>query len=83
MAKTKPVINVAFVGHVDHGKSTTIGHLMFQAGNLSQQNLDKLKEEAKKQGKVGFLSRPSDVFLYRSFKERFGGRRRLDKKYSS
>ncbi len=54
MAKTKPVINVAFVGHVDHGKSTTIGHLMFQAGNLSQQNLDKLKEEAKKHGKVGF-----------------------------
>ena len=54
MAKTKPIINVAFVGHVDHGKSTTIGHLMFQAGNLSQQNLDKLKEEAKKHGKVGF-----------------------------
>ncbi len=54
MAKTKPVINVAFVGHVDHGKSTTIGHLMFQAGNLSQQNLDKLKEEAKKHGKIGF-----------------------------
>src|SRR3989344_5293049 len=54
MAKTKPVINVAFVGHVDHGKSTTIGHLMFQAGNLTQQNLDKLKEEAKKHGKVGF-----------------------------
>ncbi len=54
MAKTKPVINVAFVGHVDHGKSTTIGHLMFQSGSLSQQQLDKLKEEAKKHGKVGF-----------------------------
>ncbi len=54
MAKTKPVINIAFVGHVDHGKSTTIGHLMFQAGNLSQQKLDKLKEEAQKHGKVGF-----------------------------
>ncbi|MEK6818416.1 MAG: elongation factor 1-alpha [Nanoarchaeota archaeon] len=54
MAKTKPIINVAFVGHVDHGKSTTIGHLMFQAGNLTQQKLDKLKEEAQKHGKVGF-----------------------------
>lgn len=54
MAKEKPVINVAFVGHVDHGKSTTIGHLMFKAGNLPQQQLDKLKEEAKKNGKVGF-----------------------------
>ena len=47
MAKTKPVINVAFVGHVDHGKSTTIGHLMFKAGNLQQQQLDKLKAKLK------------------------------------
>jgi len=54
MAKTKPVINVAFVGHVDHGKSTTIGHLMFKCGNLPQQKLDKLKQEAEKHGKVGF-----------------------------
>jgi len=54
MAKTKPVINVAFVGHVDHGKSTTIGHLMFKCGNLPQQKLDKLKAEAEKHGKVGF-----------------------------
>jgi elongation factor 1-alpha len=54
MAKTKPVINVAFVGHVDHGKSTTIGHLMFKAGRLPQQQLDKLKAEAQKYGKVGF-----------------------------
>lgn len=54
MAKTKPVINVAFVGHVDHGKSTTVGHLMFKHGNLPQQQLDKLKAEAVKNGKVGF-----------------------------
>lgn len=54
MAKEKPVINVAFVGHVDHGKSTTIGHLMFKAGKLPQQTLDKLKAEAQKHGKVGF-----------------------------
>ena len=54
MAKEKPVINVAFVGHVDHGKSTTIGHLMFQTGKLPQQELDKLKAEAVKHGKVGF-----------------------------
>jgi elongation factor 1-alpha len=54
MAKEKPIINIAFVGHVDHGKSTTIGHLMFKAGKLTQQVLDKLKEEAKKHGKVGF-----------------------------
>ena len=54
MAKEKPIINVAFVGHVDHGKSTTIGHLMFQSGKLKQQELDKLKAEAQKHGKIGF-----------------------------
>ena len=54
MAKEKPIINVAFVGHVDHGKSTKIGHLMFQAGKFSPQELDKLKAEAQKHGKVGF-----------------------------
>ena len=54
MAKTKPVINVAFVGHVDHGKSTTIGRLMFDSGILSSQELEKLKAEAQKHGKIGF-----------------------------
>ncbi len=54
MAKQKPIINVAFVGHVDHGKSTTIGHLMFLSGKLPQQELDKLRAEAQKHGKVGF-----------------------------
>src|SRR3989344_2786891 len=65
MAKTKPVINVAFVGHVDHGKSTTIGHLMFQSGKLPQQELDKLKAEAQKHGKVGF----EFAFVMDKFKE--------------
>lgn len=54
MAKTKPIINVAFVGHVDHGKSTTIGRLMFDSGKVSAQDLEKLKAEAQKHGKAGF-----------------------------
>ena len=54
MAKEKPVINVAFVGHVDHGKSTTIGRLMYDGGLLPQQELDKLKALAAEKGKAGF-----------------------------
>jgi len=54
MAKEKPNLNVVFVGHVDHGKSTTIGRLMYDAGLLPEQELKKLKEEATKHGKVGF-----------------------------
>ena len=54
MAKEKPTINVAFVGHVDHGKSTTIGHLMFDSGAIPPQEMEKLKAEAQKNNKVGF-----------------------------
>ena len=54
MAKQKPVINVVFVGHVDHGKSTTIGRLMFDSGKISIQEIEKLKKEAQEKGKVGF-----------------------------
>ncbi|MEK6894995.1 MAG: translation elongation factor EF-1 subunit alpha [Nanoarchaeota archaeon] len=54
MAKTKPAMNVVFVGHVDAGKSTTVGQLMFQTGAVSAQEMEKLKAEAQKHGKVGF-----------------------------
>ncbi len=54
MAKEKPIINVAFVGHVDHGKSTTIGRLMFDSGAVPPQELEKLRALAKEHGKVGF-----------------------------
>ena len=54
MAKEKPNMNVVFVGHVDAGKSTIVGQLMFQSGIVSEQEMKKLKEEAEKHGKAGF-----------------------------
>ena len=54
MAKEKPHINIIFVGHVDHGKSTTVGRLMYDSGILPEQELRKLKELAKSLGKAGF-----------------------------
>jgi elongation factor 1-alpha len=54
MAKEKPNMNVIFVGHVDAGKSTTVGRLMFDSGVISDQEMKKLKEEAEKNGKAGF-----------------------------
>ncbi len=65
MAKTKPILNVVFVGHVDHGKSTTIGRLMFDAGKVSPEEMEKLKAEAQKHGKVGF----EFAFVMDKFKE--------------
>jgi len=54
MARTKPHINLVFIGHVDHGKSTTVGRLLFDSGNVSEQQLRKLKDKAQELGKAGF-----------------------------
>ena len=54
MSKEKPNMNVVFVGHVDAGKSTIVGQLMFQAGIVTEQEMKKLREEAEKHGKAGF-----------------------------
>ncbi len=56
MAKQKEHMNLAFIGHVDHGKSTLVGHLLLQSGVIAEQQLakgenkfrfvmDKLQEE--------------------------------------
>jgi elongation factor 1-alpha len=50
----KEHFNVVFIGHVDHGKSTTVGRLLFDAGGVNEQAMRKLKEEAAANGKAGF-----------------------------
>jgi len=54
MARTKPHLNLIFVGHVDHGKSTTVGRLLYDAGVIDEQTLRKLREKAQELGKAGF-----------------------------
>ncbi|HLC22338.1 MAG TPA: translation elongation factor EF-1 subunit alpha [Candidatus Nanoarchaeia archaeon] len=54
MAREKPHVNIVFVGHVDHGKSTTVGRLFYDAGVVDEQTMKKLKEKAQELGKAGF-----------------------------
>lgn len=54
MADKKKHINLVFIGHVDHGKSTTVGRLMYDTKNIDDQALRKLKEKAEELGKGGF-----------------------------
>ena len=54
MPTNKPHLNVVTIGHVDAGKSTTVGRLLFDTGSVSQQAMDKLKGIAKELGKATF-----------------------------
>ena len=54
MAKGKVHINLVFTGHVDHGKSTTVGRLLYDTKNVDEQTMRKLKERAQQLGKIGF-----------------------------
>jgi len=54
MPKGKVHINLVFIGHVDHGKSTTVGRLLYDTKNVDEQTMRKLKDKAKELGKSGF-----------------------------
>ena len=47
-------MNLVFIGHVDHGKSTTIGRMLYDTGNIPEQDMRKLQDKAKEVGKSGF-----------------------------
>ncbi|MFH1054713.1 MAG: translation elongation factor EF-1 subunit alpha [Candidatus Altiarchaeota archaeon] len=50
----KPHMNLVFIGHVDHGKSTLVGRLLYEVGEVTEQQMKNLKEEADKAGKGTF-----------------------------
>ena len=50
----KPHLNLVNVGHVDHGKSTTTGHLLYLAGAVDERTIKAYEEEAAKMGKSTF-----------------------------
>jgi bifunctional enzyme CysN/CysC len=50
VADTRPSLRVVIVGHVDHGKSTLIGRLLHETGNLPDGKLEQLKAVSKRRG---------------------------------
>ena len=44
--KEKPHLNIVVIGHVDSGKSTTTGHLIFKCGGVDDRTIEKFKKEA-------------------------------------
>jgi elongation factor 1-alpha len=54
MGKEKTHINIVVVGHVDAGKSTTTGHLIYKCGGIDKRTIEKFEKEAKEMGKASF-----------------------------
>jgi len=54
MAKDKTHINLVVIGHVDSGKSTTTGHLIYKLGGIDQRTIEKFEKEANEMGKGSF-----------------------------
>jgi elongation factor 1-alpha len=54
MGKEKSHLNVVVIGHVDSGKSTTTGHLIYKCGGIDKRTIEKFEKEAAELGKGSF-----------------------------
>jgi elongation factor 1-alpha len=46
MPKEKPHISIVVIGHVDSGKSTSTGHLVYKLGGIDSRTIEKYEKEA-------------------------------------
>ena len=56
-ASKKPHMNLVVTGHVDNGKSTTVGHLLVDLGAIDQRTIEQYAKESEATGK-------GDTFKY-------------------
>jgi len=54
MGKDKTHINIVVIGHVDSGKSTSTGHLIYKCGGIDKRTIEKFEKEAAEMGKGSF-----------------------------
>ncbi|WP_393970756.1 translation elongation factor EF-1 subunit alpha [Oxyplasma meridianum] len=54
MAQQKPHMNLVTIGHVDHGKSTLVGRLLFEHGEIPAHIIEEFKKQAEEKGKATF-----------------------------
>jgi elongation factor 1-alpha len=52
--KDKVHINLVVIGHVDSGKSTSTGHLIYKCGGIDKRTIEKFEKEAADMGKASF-----------------------------
>jgi len=54
MGKDKVHVNIVVIGHVDAGKSTTTGHLIYKCGGIDKRTIEKYEKESREMGKSSF-----------------------------
>jgi len=54
MGKEKTHLNIIVIGHVDSGKSTTTGHLIYKCGGIDKRTIEKFEKDAQDMGKASF-----------------------------
>jgi len=54
MPKEKTNISIVVIGHVDSGKSTSTGHMIYKCGGIDKRTIDKFEKEAQETGKGSF-----------------------------
>jgi len=54
MGKEKMHVNLVVIGHVDSGKSTSTGHLIYKCGGIDKRTIEKFEKEAEEMGKGSF-----------------------------
>ena len=72
MPKEKIHINIVVIGHVDSGKSTTTGHLIYKCGGIDKRTIEKFEKEAQEvneilvQSKINYLRLSKTQFFCKS-----------------
>jgi elongation factor 1-alpha len=58
MAAEKPHLNLVFIGHVSHGKSTTVGRVLYETGSISDRDIQRMKEATQQ------FNKPTSEFAF-------------------
>ena len=66
MGKEKLHINIVVIGHVDSGKSTTTGHLIYKCGGIDKRTIEKFEKEAAEVGSQTMRGKKSQSQLDRT-----------------
>ena len=75
---SKDIIKIAFVGHIDHGKSTLIGRLLFDTESLKPDKIKEIELKSKELGKDFEYSFVLDAFQEEQEKGKHPGGQRIE-----